>query len=165
MTSALSPHAREQALTALAATPATEPGYAARAVAGDQLRQVAEHAAHALTAAAANPGLDLRDLFATGQLLTAALTDLSRVLPHGELAAEQIDKFAGDRQAESGAAVAASRRAVALRERLKNAQLLLLADTNTGVGDGEGRLRPQVGGEIRQREIDLVADSGNNRHG
>ena len=47
--------------------------FAARMVAGDQLRLAADQAAQALCVDAANPGLDVRDLLETTGLLTAAL--------------------------------------------------------------------------------------------
>ena len=76
--------------TALDTTPAIETGHAARLVAGDQLRQLADRAARALQTAAANPGLDMTDLFATGQLMTAALTDLSDSVQRPEPAGPHV---------------------------------------------------------------------------
>ena len=57
---------------------------------------------------------------------------------HGDLAAEQADELAADREAEPGAAVEASGRAVALRERLEDPLLLLVVDADAGVADREG---------------------------
>ena len=54
-----------------------------------------------------------------------------------DLAAEQPDQLAADRQAQSGAAVLAGRGAVGLREGLEHARLELGRDADAGVGDGE----------------------------
>lgn len=63
---------------------ADDPAFLGRAVAGDHLRRTADHAAQALHAAAANPGVDLTDVLATGHLLTGALRDSAAALssPH-----------------------------------------------------------------------------------
>jgi len=66
---------------------AVDPGHLARVVAGDHLRQVADHAAEGLAASAANPGVDVRDLLGTGHLFTAALRDAAAPLPEAEEAA------------------------------------------------------------------------------
>lgn len=55
----------------------SDPGWWARAVAGDQLRALAERASVALTQAAANPGLTIPDLLDTAHLHTRALADLA----------------------------------------------------------------------------------------
>jgi hypothetical protein len=64
-------------------TAAVDPGHLAQVVAGDHLRQVADHAADGLQASAANPGVDVRDLLGTGHLFTAALRDAAIPLPDG----------------------------------------------------------------------------------
>jgi hypothetical protein len=78
--------------SAMDTTPAIDPAHAARMVAGDQLRQLADRAAQALRTSAANPGLDLTDLFVTGHLMTSALTDLADALPHQGAAAAEPDR-------------------------------------------------------------------------
>jgi len=60
--------------------------YLGRVVAGDHLRRTADHAAQALHAAAANPGVDLTDVLATGHLLTGALRDSAAALSSPHLA-------------------------------------------------------------------------------
>lgn len=55
---------------AVDAAAADDPGYVGRTVAGDLLRRTADSAARSLYAAAANPGIDVGDLFETGRLLT-----------------------------------------------------------------------------------------------
>jgi replicative DNA helicase len=57
-------------LRAVEAALTTHPEVAARAVAGDFTRRTADSAATSLTAAAANPGLDIRDVLGTARLLT-----------------------------------------------------------------------------------------------
>ena len=54
-------------------------------------------------------------------------------LRQGDLAAEEADQLAADREAEAGAAVEAGGRAVALGERLEDALLLLVVDADAGV--------------------------------
>ena len=58
-------------------------------------------------------------------------------LVEGELAAEQIDQIAADREAEAGSAVLASGGAVSLRERLEDRRLQLLLDPDAGIADGQ----------------------------
>jgi hypothetical protein len=58
-----------------------DPAHLARAVAADHLRITADRAAHALRAAAGNPGVDLTDVLATGHLLTSALRERAGALP------------------------------------------------------------------------------------
>ena len=65
---------------------ADDPTYLGRAVAGDHLRRTADHAAQALHTAAANPGVDLTDVLATGHLLTGALRDSAAALSSPHLA-------------------------------------------------------------------------------
>jgi hypothetical protein len=65
---------------------ADDPAYLSRAVAGDHLRRTADHAAQALHTAAANPGVDLTDVLATGHLLTGALRDSAAALSSPHLA-------------------------------------------------------------------------------
>ncbi len=67
----------------------------------------------------------------------------------GDLAAEEADELAADRQAEAGAAVDAGRRAVALGERFEDPLLLLLVDADAGVDDGDG--------EHRRRAVERLA--------
>ena len=50
-----------------------------------------------------------------------------------DLAAEQADQLAADREAEAGAAVEAGGGAVALGERLEDPLLLLVVDADAGV--------------------------------
>ena len=57
-----------------------------RVVAGDHLRRTADHAAQALLAAAANPGVDLTDVLGTGHLITGALRDAAAALSSPHLA-------------------------------------------------------------------------------
>jgi replicative DNA helicase len=59
----------------------TYPSHLARAVAADHVRITADRAAHALRAAAGNPGVDLTDVLATGHLLTSALRESAEALP------------------------------------------------------------------------------------
>jgi len=59
----------------------TDPAHLARAVAADHVRITADRAAHALRAAAGNPGVDLTDVLATGHLLTSALRESAQALP------------------------------------------------------------------------------------
>lgn len=58
-----------------------DPAHLARAVAADHVRITADRAAHALRAAAGNPGVDLTDVLATGHLLTSALRESAQALP------------------------------------------------------------------------------------
>ncbi len=58
-----------------------DPGYLARLVAGDLVRRTADSAARALATAAANPGIDVRDLFETGRLLAASVRAAAVALP------------------------------------------------------------------------------------
>lgn len=60
---------------------ASDPRYLGRAVASDQLRTTAAHAADALRSCAGNPGIDLVDVLQTGHLVTAALCEKASVLP------------------------------------------------------------------------------------
>jgi replicative DNA helicase len=60
---------------------ASDPGYLGRAVASDQLRTTAAHAADALRSCASSPGIDLVDVLHTGHLLTKALCEKANVLP------------------------------------------------------------------------------------
>jgi replicative DNA helicase len=55
------------------ATAAASPAYLARLVAADHLRVAADHAAEGLRSAAANPSVQVDDLFTTGHTFTAAL--------------------------------------------------------------------------------------------
>ena len=59
------------------------------------------------------------------------------MLLEGDLAAEQPDQLAADRQAQPRAAVLAGRRAVGLGEGLEDAPLHLRRDADAGVGDAE----------------------------
>ena len=59
------------------------------------------------------------------------------VLATRDLAAEQADELAADREPEAGAAVEAGGGAVALRERLEDPLLLLVLDADAGVADRE----------------------------
>ena len=52
-------------------------------------------------------------------------------------AAHELDEAQRDREAQAGAAVAPRRRAVGLRERLKDCPLLVLRNADAGVADGE----------------------------
>jgi len=60
---------------------AADPGYLGRVVAGHLVRRTADSAARCLRAAAANPGVDLRDLFETGRLLTQTVRLAAAGLP------------------------------------------------------------------------------------
>ena len=51
----------------------------------------------------------------------------------GDLAAEQADELAADREPESGASVEARGGAVTLRERFEDSLLLLVVDADAGV--------------------------------
>lgn len=62
------------------ATLAASPAHWARVVAGDHLRIAADHAAEGLRVAAANPGLELVEVFSTGHVLTEALRAGARPL-------------------------------------------------------------------------------------
>lgn len=68
-------------LGAVEAAQFTAPGLAARAVAGDQLRRLADGAANQLASAAGNPGVLVIDLVDTGHLLTGALRRVATALP------------------------------------------------------------------------------------
>ena len=57
------------------------PGAAARTVAGDQLRRLADVGTDQLHRAAANPGVLLTDLIGTARLLTASLRHVATALP------------------------------------------------------------------------------------
>lgn len=59
----------------------TPPGTAARTVAGDQLRRLADVGTDQLHKAAANPGVLLTDLIDTTRLLTASLRHVATALP------------------------------------------------------------------------------------
>ena len=59
----------------------------------------------------------------------------------GDLAAEQADELAADREPEPGAAVEAGGGAVALRERFEDPQLLLVVDADAGVARPRTRRR------------------------
>lgn len=74
------PEFRELRMTTEGAVSA-DPGYLAQVVASDHLRGVADQASEGLRKAAANPGVDVRDLLGTGHLFTAALRDASLPLP------------------------------------------------------------------------------------
>ena len=85
-------------------------------------------------------------------------------LVDGDLAAEQADQLAADREPETGAAVEARRGAVALRERLEDPLLLLVVDADPGVGDRERDDRRRLderrrvrGSSRRSREADRRA--------
>jgi replicative DNA helicase len=56
-------------------------GYVGRTVAGDLVRRTADSAARSLQAAAANPGVDVRDLVETGRLLTQTVCLAAAGLP------------------------------------------------------------------------------------
>lgn len=58
-----------------------DPGHLGSLVAGDLVRRTADSAARALTAAAANPGIDVRDLFETGRLLSGSVRAAAAALP------------------------------------------------------------------------------------
>ena len=58
-----------------------DPPFYSRPVAADLVRRTADSAARALTAAAANPGLDVPDLFETARLLTATVRTAASGLP------------------------------------------------------------------------------------
>ena len=58
-----------------------DPGYVGRTVAGDLVRRTADAAARSLHAAAANPGVDVRDLFESGRLLTQTVCLAAAGLP------------------------------------------------------------------------------------
>lgn len=68
-------------LRAVDAAAADDPGYLGRLVAGDLVRRTADTAAQALSAAAANPGVDVRDLFETGRLHTGSVRAAATALP------------------------------------------------------------------------------------
>ncbi|WP_019873202.1 DnaB-like helicase N-terminal domain-containing protein [Sporichthya polymorpha] len=57
-----------------------DPDYWARVVSADHLRLAADRAADSLRTAAANPGLDLAQVFSTGHILTQALSTAARPL-------------------------------------------------------------------------------------
>ena len=57
-------------------------------------------------------------------------------LAERERSAEQADKFAGDRQAEAGAAVLSADRSVRLPKGLEDGLLLLLGNADACVRDG-----------------------------
>jgi replicative DNA helicase len=57
-----------------------DPGHWGRVVAADHLRLTADHAAESLRAAAANPGLDVVEVFGTGHRFTEALRAAARPL-------------------------------------------------------------------------------------
>ena len=59
-----------------------DPRPAAAAVAGDQLRRIADNGAHQLMLGADNPGLLVSDLVDTGHLVTTALRSIAQELPH-----------------------------------------------------------------------------------
>jgi hypothetical protein len=59
---------------------AESPGHWDRVVAADHLRLAADHAAESLRVAAANPGLDLVEVFGTGHRFTEALRAAARPL-------------------------------------------------------------------------------------
>lgn len=58
-----------------------DPGWVGRLVAADLVRRTADSAARSLQAAAANPGVDVRDLFETGRLLTQTVRLAAAGLP------------------------------------------------------------------------------------
>jgi replicative DNA helicase len=58
-----------------------DPRFYSRPVAADLVRRTADSAARALTAAAANPGIDVPDLFETARLLTATVRSAASGLP------------------------------------------------------------------------------------
>jgi len=60
---------------------ADDPGYLGRLVASDLVRRTADSAAGALLTATANPGVDVRDLFDTGRLLTGSVRLAAAGLP------------------------------------------------------------------------------------
>jgi replicative DNA helicase len=66
---------------AVDAAVADDPGHLGRLVAGDLLRRTADSAASALATAAANPGVDVRDLFDTGRLLAGSVRLAAAGLP------------------------------------------------------------------------------------
>src|SRR5215472_5588619 len=63
---------------------------------------------------------------------------LSRSAPDGDLPAEEPRELAADRQAETGAPIAAAGGAVGLLERFEDDLLLILGNADTGIGDREG---------------------------
>ena len=72
-----------------------------------------------------------------------------------DVAAHQLDQPRRDRQAEAGAAEAAGRRAVRLRERLEDQLLLVARDADAGVDDRE--VQADLAGQLR-RDVDAQPD-------
>ncbi|EXF42601.1 hypothetical protein BAY1663_04992 [Pseudomonas sp. BAY1663] len=63
---------------------------------------------------------------------------------HADLSAEQLRQFAGNRQAQAGAAITAIGGAVGLAEGLEDRRLLFDRDADAGIADGKGQLATGV---------------------
>ena len=89
---------------AVEASIAEDPTYLGGLVAADLLRRIADAAARALTAATRNPGVDVRDLFETGRLLTGSLRGAAAGLSGHGADAAAAEATARTRQSASGTA-------------------------------------------------------------
>jgi len=86
-----------------------DPIHAGRVVASDHLRLTADRAADALRQCAANPGIDLSDVLATGHLLTAAVRDSSHPLPDIAAAPSDAGRENGTRRTRTATTLAMTR--------------------------------------------------------